>query len=187
VITVPEVAGGPGTPPLSGDGFALRPAVSGDAATIAEWMAQPHVSRWWQQDWPASRWAAELATQTAGDHSLPCIATLDGAAFGYVELYRVRHDRLARYYDSDDHDWGLHVAIGEVSSTGRGLGRRFLAATAEALLRGEPRCSRVVAEPDVRNVPSVRAFTAAGFRSAGEVDLPEKTAVLMIRDRTPET
>lgn len=168
------------------DGFDLRPATGADAATIAGWMAQPHISRWWQQDWPVERWAQELADQTAGDHSIPCIATLDRTDLGYVELYRVRHDRLADYYDYDEHDWGLHVAIGEVTRTGRRIGQRLLAATADALFRAHPQCRRLVAEPDASNVPSVRAFAAAGFAPAGELELPEKTAVLMIRPRRPE-
>jgi RimJ/RimL family protein N-acetyltransferase len=52
------------------------------------------------------------------------------------------------------------------------------------LLREQPGCTRVVAEPDVENTPSVRAFAAAGFVQQGEIQLPEKTAALMVRTRT---
>jgi lysine N-acyltransferase len=41
----------------------------------------------------------------------------------------------------------------------------------------------VVAEPDIENTPSVRAFAAAGFVQHGELQLPEKTALLMVRTR----
>jgi hypothetical protein len=41
----------------------------------------------------------------------------------------------------------------------------------------------VVAEPDLRNTPSVSAFLSAGFRFSAEVDLRGKRAALMIRDR----
>jgi RimJ/RimL family protein N-acetyltransferase len=41
----------------------------------------------------------------------------------------------------------------------------------------------VVAEPDVRNIPSVRAFLRAGFRHDQDLDLPAKRAALMVRDR----
>ena len=43
-----------------------------------------------------------------------------------------------------------------------------------------------MAEPDVTNLPSVRAFSAAGFVTQGELQLPEKTALLMVRTRTVE-
>jgi hypothetical protein len=41
----------------------------------------------------------------------------------------------------------------------------------------------LMAEPDLRNTPSVAAFLGAGFRLSAEVDLPDKRAALMIRDR----
>ena len=168
------------------NGFDLRAAQPPDAAIIAYWMAQPHIQRWWQQEWSGDRWAEELSRQIAGEHSIPCVAAVDSEDFGYVELYRVRHDRLAEYYPSDEHDWGVHVAIGDLTRIGRGLGRGLLRALANALLRADPACQRVVAEPDVDNTPSVRAFTAAGFVTQGELQLPEKTALLMVRTRILE-
>ncbi|WP_433168746.1 GNAT family N-acetyltransferase [Kribbella sp. CA-247076] len=168
------------------NGFDLRPAGAEDAARIAFWMAQPHIRRWWHQDWSVERWAEELSEQSAGEHSTPCVVSVDSVEVGYVELYRVRHDRLADYYACDDHDWGVHVAIGDVTRVGRGLGRQLLSALADALLASDPDCRRVVAEPDIDNTPSVRAFAAAGFVRQGELQLPEKTALLMVRTRTVE-
>ncbi|MFF0340963.1 GNAT family N-acetyltransferase [Kribbella sp. NPDC004875] len=168
------------------DLFELRPAVPADAPRIALWMSQPHVLRWWHQSWSVERWAQEIERQAAGDHSVPCVATADAEEIGYVELYRVRHDRLAEYYPYDENDWGVHVAIGDVTRVGRGLGRRLLRAVADAVLADEPACQRVVAEPDIENTPSVRAFLAAGFDRHGELQLPEKTALLMVRTRTVE-
>lgn len=168
------------------NGFDLRPAGSSDAARIALWMAQPHIQQWWHQAWSVERWAQELERQSSGEHSVPCVAAVDTEDFGYVELYRVRHDRLAEYYSSGENDWGMHLAIGDINRVGRGLGRGLIRAVADALLRADPACERVVAEPDVQNTPSVRAFAAAGFVQHGELQLPDKTAVLMVRTRTLE-
>jgi RimJ/RimL family protein N-acetyltransferase len=164
-------------------GFDLRPAEPADAATVARWMRAEHVRVWWDQAWSDERWAAELAGQAAGEHSLPCVASYDGEPVGYLELYRVRLDALAAYYDYDEHDWGVHVAIGEPARTGAGLGRRLLSAIAEALFAADRCCHRVVAEPDVRNTASVRAFAAARFERVADVALPGKTAALMVRTR----
>jgi RimJ/RimL family protein N-acetyltransferase len=168
------------------DGFDLRPAAASDAGRVALWMEQPHIQRWWHQDWSVERWAQEIAQQASGEHSIPCVAAVDAEDFGYVELYRVRHDHLAEYYPSEEHDWGVHLAIGDVTRVGRGLGRGLIRALADALLRADPACERVVAEPDVQNTPSVRAFAAAGFAQHGELQLPDKTAVLMVRTRNLE-
>lgn len=167
-------------------GFDLRPATASDASTIAWWMVRPHIQKWWCQDWSVERWAQAIEEQLAGEHSIPCLTTVDGEDFAYVELYRVRHDRLAEYYAWQEHDWGVHVAIGDTDRLGRGLGRRLLRALAEALLRADPLSQRVVAEPDVTNLPSIRAFEAAGFVTHAELELPEKKALLMVHTRTVE-
>lgn len=164
-------------------GFDLRPAVESDAGTIAGWMRLPHVARWWQQPWPAERWSEEVGRLAGGDCSVPCMLSLDGTELGYVELYRVRRDPLGDYYDCDLYDWGVHVAIGEPDRIGGGIGRRLLAALAGALFAADPRCRRVVAEPDVRNEPSIRAFAAAGFVRVADLRLPDKTAALMVYQR----
>lgn len=149
-------------------------------------MAQPHIEEFWQQSWSPDRWAKEIATQRAGGHSLPCLVFQGGTALAYLEVYRARRDRISALYPTGEHDLGVHVAIGEASSTGRGVGRSLLHAIAEGLFAADPACHRVVAEPDVRNIASLRAFAAAGFRHCGELTLPEKTAALLVRPRTEQ-
>jgi RimJ/RimL family protein N-acetyltransferase len=165
------------------NGFDLRPAVSEDAVLIADWMKRSHILPWWEQDWPVSRWEQELKRLSDGEHTLPCMTVFEGVDLAYVELYRVRHDRLAEYYAWQEHDWGLHLAIGDTSFIGRGVGRKLIRSLADALLRADPLCDRVVAEPAILNVPSVRAFAAAGFVGQEELELPEKRAQLMVFGR----
>lgn len=80
-------------------------------------------------------------------------------------------------------DTGVHLLIGDGAHRGRGLGTELIRAVVDLVLAGRPACTRVLAEPDVRNRQSVAAFLGAGFRPTGEVDLPTKRAVLMIRAR----
>lgn len=155
-----------------------------DLERVVGWMARPHIEDYWQQAWSTDRWAKEIAMQRAGDHSLPCLVLQSGTPVAYLEVYRVHRDRISALYPADEHDLGVHVAIGEYSSTGRGLGRSLLRAIADGLLAADPACRRVVAEPDVRNIASLRAFVAAGFQHCGELTLPEKTAALLVRPRT---
>lgn len=167
--------------------WSIRPAsVAEDLERVWRWMQAPHVAAFWKQAWPVERWRAELERQAAGDHSLPCLLDFEGAPVAYLEVYRVMRDRLAGHYPERPHDLGVHVAIGEPGHTGRGLGRALLREVAEGLLAADPRCTRVVAEPDARNAPSLRAFTAAGFRPVGSIHLPDKTATLLVYPRREE-
>ncbi|WP_189055499.1 GNAT family N-acetyltransferase [Longimycelium tulufanense] len=182
-----NVPPGPPLPVVEHPWSVRRCAANGsDLELVHRWMQHPHIVAYWEQAWPIGRWRSELSCQLSGDHSLPCLAFHHGVPLAYMEIYRVVRDRIAPYYAHQPHDLGVHLAIGEPSRTGRGLGRSLLRVLAEGLLRADLECRRIVAEPDVRNVPSLRAFTAAGFRTVGEITLPDKTAALMIRPRCEE-
>ena len=151
-----------------------------DLPLIHRWMNDPAVARYWDLNGPIERTSAHLAEQRALTHSEPYLARLAGRPIGYWELYRAAQDRLAAYYPAHADDVGIHLLIGEPDLRGVGLGSMLLAALCDALQR-EARC-RVVAEPDERNIASVRAFVSAGFRVSETIDLPEKRATLVIRD-----
>lgn len=163
----------------------LRPvSLARDLPLVAAWMNDPVVDAFWQLAGPAERTAAHLSRQLDGDgRSQPCLGLLDGAPMSYWEIYRADLDPLARHYPCRPHDTGLHLLIGAAADRGRGLGALLLRGVVELVLRHRPRCERVLAEPDIRNAASVAAFRAAGFREAGEVDLPDKRAAIMLRDR----
>ncbi|MFD5872552.1 GNAT family N-acetyltransferase [Streptomyces sp. NPDC060322] len=156
-----------------------------DLATISRWMNDPAVAAFWELAGPEPVTAAHLRRQLAGDgRSVPCLGVLDGSPMSYWEIYRADLDPLARHYPARPHDVGVHLLIGAVGNRGRGIGSLLLRAVSDLVLDNRPLCGRVVAEPDLRNTPSVSAFLSAGFRFCGEVDLPDKRAALMVRDRT---
>ncbi|MCB5906413.1 acetyltransferase [Streptomyces sp. SF28] len=165
--------------------FALVPVdLERDLARIAAWMNDPAVAAFWELAGPSATTAAHLRAQCEGDgRSVPCLGVLAGVPMSYWEIYRADLDPLARHYPARPHDTGIHLLIGGARDRGRGLGTTLLRATADLVLDHRPRCGRVVAEPDLRNTPSVAAFLTAGFRYADELELPDKRAALMIRDR----
>ncbi|WP_030563104.1 GNAT family N-acetyltransferase [Streptomyces aureocirculatus] len=155
-----------------------------DLPLISRWMNDPAVAAFWELAGSASVTEAHLRPQLEGDgRSVPCLGVLDGAPMSYWEIYRADLDPLARHYPARPHDTGIHLLVGQVSDRGRGLGSTLLRATADLVLDHRRSCARVVAEPDLRNTPSVSAFLSGGFRFAAEVDLPDKRAALMVRDR----
>lgn len=155
-----------------------------DLAVISRWMNDPAVAAFWELAGPEPVTAAHLRRQLEGDgRSIPCLGVLAGTPMSYWEIYRADLDPLARHYPARPHDMGIHLLIGGVGNRGRGIGTVLLRAVADLVLDNRPHCGRVVAEPDLRNTPSVSAFLSAGFRFCAEVDLPDKRAALMVRDR----
>ena len=152
-----------------------------DLPLIHRWMNDPAVAEYWELDGPPERTAAHVREQIELPHTHPLLARLSGRAIGYWELYQATDDRLAGYYAAEPDDLGVHLLIGESDCRGIGLGSVLLRAVADAAQQQKPR--RIVAEPDERNVASVRAFATAGFVASGSIDLPEKRATLMIRGK----
>ncbi|MFE0643526.1 GNAT family N-acetyltransferase [Streptomyces sp. NPDC058877] len=176
-------AWGPIDTPLGS--FQLVPArIERDVPLIARWMNDPAVAAFWELAGPESVTTGHLRSQVEGDgRSVPCLGVLNGTPMSYFEVYRADLDPLARYYPARPHDTGIHLLLGNGSDRGRGIGTRLLRVVADLVLDHRPRCTRVVAEPDIHNTPSISAFLSSGFRFAAEVDLPDKRAALMIRDR----
>ncbi|MGC0420380.1 GNAT family N-acetyltransferase [Embleya sp. AB8] len=156
-----------------------------DLPLLHAWMNDPEVARWWELTGDEEVVRRYLAGQAASSHSSAYLGCLDDEPVGYWELYRADLDELARHYPARPHDVGIHLLIGPAARRGRGIGAVLLRAVTELVLRAAPDTMRVVAEPDVRNQASVRAFGRAGFRHLGELELPDKTAALMMRPRTP--
>ncbi|WP_030154277.1 GNAT family N-acetyltransferase [Streptomyces sp. NRRL S-244] len=174
-----------GTTATPAGAFRLEPVRLGrDLELLTGWMNDPDVAAYWELAGPAAVTAAHVRSQLDGNgHSIPCLGVLDGTPMSYWEVYRADLDPLSRHYPARPHDTGIHLLIGDGTNRGRGLGTVLLRAVANLVLDNRPRCTRVIAEPDIRNTPSVSAFLNSGFRCSAEIDLPGKRAALMIRER----
>ncbi|WP_149184576.1 GNAT family N-acetyltransferase [Streptomyces sp. TRM49041] len=169
---------------LEGGAFGLRAVdPAADAGLVHGWMNDPEVAEYWELAQPEERVAAYLREQVASAHSTPYIGCVDGTAMSYWELYRADLDPLRHHYPARPRDAGVHMLLGPSAYRGKGLGAVLLRAVSDWQLRTDPYAGRVVAEPDVRNVRSVRAFEQAGFRVTGQIELPVKRAVFMVRER----
>jgi RimJ/RimL family protein N-acetyltransferase len=178
-----------GTAPTRAGAFRLEPVrPARDLDLITRWMNDPAVAEYWELAGPPAVTAAHLRAQSEGEgHSIPCLGLLDGEPMSYWEIYRADLDPLARHYPARSHDTGIHLLIGDGTNRGRGLGTTLLRAVADLVLDNRPRCTRVIAEPDILNTPSLSAFLSSGFRCSAEIDLPDKRAALMIRERSLRT
>lgn len=164
------------------EGLVLRLATPADAQALAAMMAEPEVEQWWHQDWETDRWAGYIAGLVQDPDILPLTLSddaLGGQAVGYVEVYRVATDILGQHIPHSPTDLGMHLALGQLAR-GRGLGARLIRSVCDATTGILDGCGRLVAEPDVRNTRSHRAFEAAGFAAVGTVQLPDKAALLVV-------
>lgn len=157
-----------------------------DAAMISEWMRRPHLAEAWEYVWPAERWRRYLLAQLQGSYSRPFIASIDGRDHAYIELYWAAKDSIATRYECDARDLGLHAAMADPQITNKGIGQFVLPHLVASLLTIEPRCRRVMFDPDHRNKTARRFCERAGCVFLGEHDMTNRRMALYALPRTPE-
>jgi aminoglycoside 6'-N-acetyltransferase len=140
-----------------------------------EWLQREHVRRWWDEH--------ESYEDVAG-HYLPSIEgrrpvdlyliLLDGRPVGFIQAYLVAdHPDFAARVGLGAGIAGVDLFLGEEELIGKGLGSEVLRRFVADVVFTEPATTACIADPDVRNTASIRAFEKAGFRRVGEFLEPE--------------
>ncbi|WP_330233063.1 acetyltransferase [Nocardia sp. NBC_00508] len=176
----------PSTPNLDPP-FAVRPVepAGDDAALVTEWMSLPHmVETWERSDWSVERWRGNLAAQCAGRYSRPCIVEFRDRPIGYLEIYRPAQDCIATVFDAHPDDLGLHAAITDQRFVRRGFGPRMLPRITARLFASDPRCERVIFDPDHRNTDVHRLCEYVGCEFLGEHELADRRIRLYAMPRS---
>ncbi|OSC29341.1 acetyltransferase [Mycobacterium vulneris] len=158
--------------------FGMRVAQLEDADMVTEWMNRPHLAQAWEYDWPATRWRQHLSAQLDGTYSLPLLGSLRGIPRAYLELYWGAKDLISRYYDAEPYDLGLHAAIADLNLVNRGLGPMLLPRIVASVFSAEPRCRRIMFDPDHRNTTARRLCEYAGCKFLGEYDTTNRRMAL---------
>jgi lysine N-acyltransferase len=167
--------------------YAMRAAVSDDAEMVSEWMNRPHLVETWEYPWPPERWRRHLDAQLEGTYSLPLIATLRGEECAYLEIYWAAKDMISRHYDAHPYDIGIHAAIADLRLVNRGFGPRLLPRIVANVFDQEPRCERIMFDPDHRNATVRRLCEYVGCRSLGEHEAPNRRMVLYALERPTQS
>ncbi len=165
--------------PILAEPFALRLVdPDADAEMVAEWMNMPHLVETWESAWPVARWRRYLQAQLDGNFSRPFIGSLHGNAGGYVEVYRAAKDSIATRYDAEPDDIGVHAAIGDLTILNKGIGPLLLPRIVTSIFELEPRCRRIMFDPDHRNATARRVCEMAGCAFLGEHDMSNRRMAL---------
>lgn len=173
--------------PILAEPYAIRLAdPDADAVMISEWMNRPHLVEAWEYDWPPARWHRYLGAQLDGEYSRPFICSFRGDNFSYIELYRAAKDSIAPRYDADPHDIGLHAAIADLKFVNRGIAPILLPRLVANIFELEPRCRRIMFDPDHRNSGARAVCEYAGCTFLGEHDMANRRMALYALPRTSQ-
>lgn len=157
--------------------YGLVPLRCRDLPLLARWLHRPQVRAWW------GRPIAELASIRRHRVSpwVACyVITCRGRPIGYLQCYDPAGDNFRILPIDRRGTRGIDLFIGEPAFLGKGHGAAVLRLVSDSLL-ARPEVRRVISDPDPGNRASLRAFEKAGFRDAGELDLPWGRARLLLR------
>jgi RimJ/RimL family protein N-acetyltransferase len=158
-----------------------------DLPLLHGWLQREHVARWWNErstyDEVERHYLPAIEGREPTDHYL---ILLDGEPAGFIQTYLVSdYPEHAAQIGLGEGVAGVDLFLGEERLLGRGLGSGALRAFVIEIVFSRPETGACVADPDVRNVASVRAFEKAGFRSVRVFEQPgeESPRRLMRLDR----
>jgi aminoglycoside 6'-N-acetyltransferase len=132
---------------------------------LRSWLGRPHVSRWWGDP------------RRSLDHVMQCrpeahaVIVADGEAAGYLCWQPLPPDERAEagLDDLPERLADIDIFIGEPDLVGLGIGTRALELLLTRLRQGSA-FSHAGVGPSLSNVPAIRAYEKAGFRSFREFD-----------------
>ncbi|MDT6961887.1 GNAT family N-acetyltransferase [Cupriavidus sp. SZY C1] len=172
--------------PWLGQTLTLRAAeLARDLPLLHRWMNDPDVAYFWNEEGDEAKHRAYLQGLIDDRHMLPLIAAFDDTPFGYFEVYWAKENRIAPFYDAQDHDRGWHVLIGEPAFRGKQFLTAWFPAIQHYQFLDDPRTQRIVGEPRADHVRQIANLDKAGFSKIKEFDFPHKRAmlVMLLRER----
>lgn len=155
-----------------------------DLDLFVEWQNQPRVAFYWEMAQSKEELKAFLEKALASRYSFPMIVEINGEPLGYYEMYWVREDRLAPYYDSEEYDRGFHFLIGNKAHLGSKITDSVLKSGLHFLYLDDVRTRRVMAEPRHDNAKVLKyAEASIGWRKVKIFDFPHKRSWLLENSR----
>lgn len=172
----------------------------GDLPTVARWLREEHVQRWWKDPSAADQVEQKYLPSINGLEPTEMMIILwSGAEVGMIQCYRMR----------DHSDWehtlesstglifgaaaGIDYLIGVPDLVGRGIGSAAVAAFSAEVFARYPEVNQIVVTPQEANRASCRVLEKAGYtlRWRGTLDSDDPadagTAALYVLDRAPRT
>ena len=157
----------------TGNTLAFRPLTEPDLPLLAEWIARPHVARWWYEPVGAAAVRAEYLPCIRGTeptHAL--LAHLDGIEVGFAQWYRwADYPEHAGKLGAADDEAGIDYLLADSARCGQGVGTRLVGALIEQIRQAWPAVGGLVVDPEHSNRASCRVLEKNGFRLVRVVQL----------------
>jgi RimJ/RimL family protein N-acetyltransferase len=145
---------------LVGPRLTLRPLEERDLPALLEWLREPDVLYWWDNELPDVAAAREEFLHAPGARERSYVIEEAERGVGLIQCHHpdqgLEYERYA----------GIDIFIGVAAARERGLGTEAVRMLL-AYLFEELGVHRVTIDPEVGNARAIRAYEKAGFRFEG--------------------
>jgi RimJ/RimL family protein N-acetyltransferase len=165
----------------------FRPLTEDDLPLMHEWLQREHVRRWWSERQTLEEVVEHYAPAIDGREPTDLyLIVVDGDPVGFIQSYEVAdHPEYRELVQVEDGVAGVDLFIAQPELVGRGLGTDVLRQFVDDRVFSDTNVHACIADPDIDNIASLRAFEKAGFARVREFVDPSdaRQHALMRRDR----
>jgi hypothetical protein len=162
----------------NGTSFTFRPLDPlRDAEQLHRWVTHPKAAYWMMQGARLEDVERAYMEVAADPHQQALLGLRDGEPVFLMERYDPAHRELVGLYEPEPGDVGMHFLVPATDTPVHGFTRAVITAVMAHLFE-DPATRRVVVEPDVSNTAVHALNELVGFVPHGEIDKPEKRALL---------
>lgn len=164
--------------------FSLRTVdIHHDLEAFNRWMNLENVAYFWEQAGSLEEHTRYLQQMLDDPRVHPLIGCYDDEPFAYFEVYWCKEDRIAPFYDVQDHDRGWHVVIGESKHQGLGKLRGWFRSLMHYMFLDDPRTQRILGEPRIDHTRQIDFLKSQGYGHLKNIQLAHKEAALLRLER----
>ena len=155
--------------------YSFSPVTAADMALLAQWLNDPEVARWFDDD----EYLDELESQLDKSHIRMQLVHFNNKPFAFVQDYDPRFWEDHHLFDLPEGSRGIDTFIGNAEHMGHGHGTRYLGLlVADLLEQGAPALG---IDPHPDNLRAQRAYQNVGFEAQGVVNNTRGTFLVMLR------
>lgn len=145
-----------------------------DFPLLTDWLAKPHVVRWWREPLDLAGVEAKYGPRVDGvEPTRMFIIEHEEKSIGWIQWYRwADYPKHAALLGAAADTAGVDLSLGEEALLGRGIGSVAIGRFIDEHIFADPAIRAVISDPEEQNRRSVRAFEKAGFSIANRVMLP---------------
>jgi aminoglycoside 6'-N-acetyltransferase len=165
-----------------------------DFALLSEWLARPHVRRWWRHDPSSDAVEADFGDGVDGlDPVEYFMVVIDGVDRGFIQRCQFGDEAewlvALQVVDAQAEAAGIDYFIGDMEFVGRGVGTAMIGAFIADTWTRYPNAPMMLVDVEAENVASWRILEKNGFRRiwSGQLDTDEPavggTTVILRLDR----